>query len=406
MALSIFMRICALLPVILICLLPLVAATVPRSMSVVPALVALGCWGCFYTQNRRWPTIEWVFVYWSLALAGLMAASALWALDPSFALSRAAKILPLLLAGVMLLAWARQADSATLALIHRLFPLAFVFGLALCLVWMAAGYYELITLAPDKNPNLSYQNRGVVALILLLLPALVFARSAPRWLWALGSLLLTIMLFVTDSQSAHLALLIGLFFLFFFPAGRPWIWPTLQVILIALIIGAPFLAQFLYSQLAEASTQIDWLSQGYAASRMEIWDFIARAALEKPWLGHGVEAARQMHFDTKQLFFKTDTVLHPHNFVLQFWLEFGLLGAVFLSGFLGDIWRRLQTLPAAGARLGAAVFFATITTAAITYGIWQGWWIGVLSLLPALATLAIRVAHRDVLPDSPILGKS
>lgn len=407
MALSNLMRhFCAVLPAALICLLPLVVGAMPRAMAVVPVLVALGCWGCYYAQNRRWPAIEWAFVYWSLALASLMAVSAFWAIDPSFALSRCLKILPLLLSGVMLMSWARQVDDATLASLRWYFPRAFVFALGLCLAWMIVGYYTQILSHPGQHPNLSYQNRGVVSLVLMLPVALAFARGAPRWLWATGSLFLTAILLATDSQSAHLALLVGLMFLYFFPAGRSWVWRTLHVILMVLILGAPFLAQFLYGALAEASTQVGWLSQGYAASRMEIWDFVARRALERPFLGFGVEAARQMHFDTQALFFKTDTILHPHNFVMQFWLEFGVVGAVFLCAFLGDIWRRMQFLSTPSARLATGLFFAAITAAAVTYGIWQGWWIGVLCLLPSFAALAIRATKRDVLPESPILGKS
>ena len=57
---------------------------------------------------------------------------------------------------------------------------------------------------------------------------------------------------------------------------------------------------------------------GYAGARMEIWDYVSRYALQNPLYGFGVEATRQVpSFGSTESYQEGQTILHPHNFVLQ-----------------------------------------------------------------------------------------
>ena len=75
--------------------------------------------------------------------------------------------------------------------------------------------------------------------------------------------------------------------------------------------------------------------------RSYIWKFTVDHIVQKPLLGWGVGASKKLGTDkvgivTDPVFgrFGEPIPLHPHNSVLQIWLEFGLLGAFFACALL------------------------------------------------------------------------
>lgn len=71
--------------------------------------------------------------------------------------------------------------------------------------------------------------------------------------------------------------------------------------------------------------------------RMYIWDFVADKIAEKPLLGWGIGASKRLGTDTEGIL--TDHRFgelgepipgHPHNAILQIWLEFGFFGSLFI----------------------------------------------------------------------------
>ncbi len=84
--------------------------------------------------------------------------------------------------------------------------------------------------------------------------------------------------------------------------------------------------------------------------------------------------------------------LPPHNAALQVWLELRLFGAFALAALVAMAFRVVATLPPgmpiAG---GAAVLVAALTTAALSYGIWQNWWVAVLALMAMTIRSALPV---------------
>ena len=72
--------------------------------------------------------------------------------------------------------------------------------------------------------------------------------------------------------------------------------------------------------------------------------------------------------------------LHPHNLVLQMWLELGVPGALLLCVLIILILRRL-TGPSLGrgmAALACGQFIAGLTVYVMSYGAWQSWWIATM----------------------------
>jgi O-antigen ligase len=143
--------------------------------------------------------------------------------------------------------------------------------------------------------------------------------------------------------------------------------------------------------LASQVEKTPWLSSGYAAPRMEIWDMVARKALEQPFFGFGLDATRDIpHFETQNLYNPMDHVLHPHNFVLQIWIEFGALGVALISAFFAVVLKTISEQPESHQRWLLSLFMAMTAVAATSYGLWQAWWLGLMMTLALLCVVMTR----------------
>ena len=93
--------------------------------------------------------------------------------------------------------------------------------------------------------------------------------------------------------------------------------------------------------------------------------------------------------------------LHPHNIGLQLWLETGLIGVLLAAGFLMALIKPVlvfcETKPRAAAMSGLIV--ATALNGALTIGIWQYWWWGLIALSAGLVSL-IPHNHKAFSPMS------
>jgi O-antigen ligase len=114
--------------------------------------------------------------------------------------------------------------------------------------------------------------------------------------------------------------------------------------------------------------------------RMEIWSFTDQKIFEKPFVGWGIDASRT---------FKGYIQLHPHDGALQAWFELGLPGAALIAAFFLFLFWRISE--AVEERLFAAAACATavvyLVIGAISFSLWQEWWIclGALGMASAVA---------------------
>ena len=74
--------------------------------------------------------------------------------------------------------------------------------------------------------------------------------------------------------------------------------------------------------------------------------------------------------------------LHPHNAILQIWIELGLVGAVIFALFLGSIFlaiKKVSNSPWEAATC-YGMMVSGLTISGLSYGIWQSWWLCTLFL--------------------------
>lgn len=379
----------------LLCTVPLVGALMPKAMTVVPIVIALVGLVAFRALTGRWPSLYKPAFAWMGALSVLMFASCLWSVDPAESLERALKTAPILLGGALLFSLANASNGDYF---RRWFPLAVVAAGAVCVIELYSGapFYHLVhermPIDPYLGENLFFLNRAS-ALMVLLIPLAAccvrFSDVPKNILYTLLGVILAAVLYKTNSQSAQLACIAALPFYLFFPANRRKALIALAVALALTIVAAPWIAQFMFQVVPSYAEGNDFLRRGYALNRLEIWDFIARRALESPLYGHGADATKVIkNFDSAMIYEPSRTIPHPHNFALQLWIEFGALGAVFGAAFLAFLLRGITGFEPGAARAVLAVMIGSISIAATGYGLWQGTWVGAFGALAAISVLA------------------
>lgn len=97
--------------------------------------------------------------------------------------------------------------------------------------------------------------------------------------------------------------------------------------------------------------------------------------------------------------------LHPHNALIQIWLELGIVGVILVGAIFSLI---VALIPSSlHNRARPATLIATtacaFTIAQLGFGIWQGWWMTTLGLMVmivvATATNVSAPAARQGRPD-------
>lgn len=120
------------------------------------------------------------------------------------------------------------------------------------------------------------------------------------------------------------------------------------------------------------------------AARVDIWLFAAEHVAQRPLLGWGLDASRT---------FGEAIPLHPHNGPLQIWLELGALGALAAAAVWALLLRQAGRLEAQGAgRAGPAAAAAVVyfVIGALSFGVWQEWWLALGALAAVWALLVAR----------------
>jgi O-antigen ligase len=123
----------------------------------------------------------------------------------------------------------------------------------------------------------------------------------------------------------------------------------------------------------------------HSEDRVNIWRSFGAAVEQRFWLGSGFNASSRMADDpVAALVAEPNRVLlgsgHPHNALLQVWVEGGLVGALLLAVMALIAGRVLAGLRARTAVAAAAMTGAILSIATVSHGAWQGWWIAVLAL--------------------------
>jgi O-antigen ligase len=120
-----------------------------------------------------------------------------------------------------------------------------------------------------------------------------------------------------------------------------------------------------------------------------IWSLTVIEILDRPWLGHGIEAVRD--------FGNWGRVRgHPHNGILQVWAEFGLVGILLFAAGLRGLLLRVGKSPLILQPVLLAGFVAWLVVFCVGYSNWQSWWMATAAALVMVFAAVERQMDRSL----------
>lgn len=370
---------------------PVVAALAPLGLIIVLSISAIGI-GVLRVCDERSLSLPRPLLAFLVVFTLWSGISILWTIDQAGALALLQSVLSVTLGGIVLIATASRLSGSERSAIERWFLIGFV-GALLLLGALAIGHaaFDLNVAAGaglSRTVEWFLHNRSIAAFALLLWPAtFVTGRRYGRGA-ALALAISTAGIFLGfDSTAASLSLLAG-----GAAALLGFARPRLTAALLGVAVVAGTALMPLLPSLIPVSELASRPSPTAVYHRLMIWDFAAKKITEKPLLGWGFNASRALPGgDTEVIHHPSGHAvplmpLHPHNGILQLWIELGLPGAVLgvalmVIAILG-IGKRLADRAwrsAAFAHLGAG-----LTMVCLSFGIWQRWWMSALWLSAVL----------------------
>jgi O-antigen ligase len=123
----------------------------------------------------------------------------------------------------------------------------------------------------------------------------------------------------------------------------------------------------------------DHLANANTRPRVEIWKRFGEAVWQKPLLGAGFgvsptfanQGGRQDGVPDEP---SAVVLWHPHNALLQIWVELGAVGAALAGLIAGLLLSRIASLPGEYQAVSLALVAAVAAVSLVGHGAWQGWW--------------------------------
>jgi O-antigen ligase len=207
------------------------------------------------------------------------------------------------------------------------------------------------------------------------------------------------LVFRSASETAMLAFLV----MVPFHVLSRWSIPQARRLLVlgtaVLALSVPFVVSLLERPL-KALPFIQEFRPGTILARLEVWWHVANKIELAPLLGYGVEAMRTelYHSDHYRADFQ---IGHPHSVLFQLWSDLGILGVLLfiaVTGFVAVNMAR-NTRPLAAVQL--TTLAVTLTVAAVSHGMWQNWWFGLVGIVFMTVRAVAASAQAEILPQAP-----
>lgn len=374
----------------------------PLPFSLFVPLIGVG----FFIAHRiffsNWPFIQTPLPGLSqliTVLVALMLCSALWSIKPEATFERALKVGGLLISSFALVAVAQKCPPVIWRKYKLLFPFtAFLVGGITCFdifsgmpIYNSINHKSLEELRPD------FLNKNASVFVMSLPVALYLAWKSRSIIFFIIVLMLGIATFLlTYSQACQLSILVMALAAFGCLSFLEKI--TIRTAFISLsflLLMLPWIAPTLFDLLAVKidAVQTGVMADASAALRLENWDFLSRRILENPLSGFGMDTTRYMIFDTEQLYFHNNSIMHPHNIVLQMWIEFGIFGILWTLAFFAYFYAFLMKLKPQSRRLAFLTFCGIMVFMLVSWSIWASWLMAFSFYLATLCVLAAKTSN-------------
>jgi hypothetical protein len=193
--------------------------------------------------------------------------------------------------------------------------------------------------------------------------------------------------FMSASESAVLALVVVVTVHLASKVSMRWTKRLVMAGSVGLVLLAPIILHGAFLLIKDSSL---WTFRpGTFAVRMLLWEDALALVRAAPFFGNGVEIIRvagvrdaatqaaQMHH-------------HPHSFLLQTWVDLGLIGAVLMALCLVAVFRLIKPIEGEAASMFLSLTASILTIWAVSHGMWQSWYVGLSGIVVVFAILAYR----------------
>lgn len=402
-------------------LAPPLALFVPKAMPLAMAAATVAVVGLLLKDGIRPPAPPRAILVSVGAVLAWAALSILWSDHRLSSLDGLMRVAAVSVMALLLAAGSRVLTASARRRIARAMLAGFILALVLLAVEVASGGWLRRTLTdlPERDFRPFLYNSGSALLAAFLWPALLAAgREMRRGRIAAAAILAptVLLLMQTASLSALLGAVAGAVVL-----GAALLKPRATVVaaaacVAAAIVAAPLIARSLpqpkdlIERLGSGTTPIEMRFAGLRTAmnsiypRLTIWHYVADRIAERPILGWGMNASRHFSNESEKriqgggwAILSEAIPLHPHNGVLQWWLELGLVGAILCGAVVLAIYDGIgrSTAPPFRHAVAVAHLSAVMAMVGVNYGIWQSWWLGGLALSGGLAAVLFDAGTTD-----------
>ncbi len=383
---------CAFLP---LCLAPFLSVEFPRILAFLPLMTIFFCLPLNGAEIKNsLKAFKYMFGFFAFLLAAIFVHNYFVA-DFNEAKDRLCKIWMIFAGGGLFLSclWSIRAPPLNKFLKATLISCSLGALLLVFELKFDGMIYRLVRDIPaDEVFSTSVYNRGALTIALLFLTVFLLSKTKKQLFFLVACVPVIMMLFMVQSQSAQLVFVFGLLFYFLFPASSKVFWGLLWMGVVVVMLSKPFMVSYLYDNLPSFVDEMHFFKHSYVGARFEVWDYISQKVFEAPVWGHGIEFTRTYdEFETQGRYSNVTSVLHPHSFIMQLWIEFGAVGILLAIGvftaILSFIYRRLE---GDQQRAAVAMFLSFLVVSGFSYGMWQSWWLGLAFIITGWFVLVVR----------------
>ena len=224
-----------------------------------------------------------------------------------------------------------------------------------------------------------------------------------KWVTRIAALACIVSLVLAEGRGSMLALVAFMFFLSYFRKGfKASIVPTIAVVavmgVILIVLSFSPLSDNFGADMASRSSLSENSLNKVSSGRIVFWTGAISSGMESPIIGHGAAS-----YNWQDIWGAGEKFHHPHNFVLQFVVEYGFIGALLiifaLFRFLAPYYRVSMGLRENKEAMVPALF--SFILAYLFFGLFDGLLYHPLPMLHLMVITAIMVS-RSQLEDRTI----
>lgn len=390
-------------------LLPLVATVLPKGSVVLLAIIGVPALIVAWRQKALLEMFpKWALSIFLIALCW-MTFRAFVTFDGVATIDKLARYSALIVMGFASVWWIRRLDREGRTLAGKSLVAGAVLTLIVIIVGVVIIKLDVRQHLPiERSDRTSIFNAGLIVLVLLS-PIVIFHilrlwRKSSAIVFVVGTIGVA---FFMGSSTAYLTAFVGIAVaLICKKSSRQWA-QLMAVLGVAVILAFPIVAPLVLDRIdvslagsgEEQKLILGDDLLGSLGHRYFIWRFALEKASERPMIGWGYDASRRIPGGHTTIDIGKELLpLHPHNEVLQVWLELGIPGLLILAAVVWLLY--LPPTNARGLHTGAGnVRTTTITmllaTASVAFGVWQSWWVSSVLLTLALLYLCEKPAEES-----------